>query len=74
MDVGFAVVDVGISIHAPREGCDPIPSGLVSNAVLFQSTHPVRGATIVLRHQIIKIPFQSTHPVRGATIARQAMV
>ena len=34
----------------------------------FQSTHPVRGATRVVRDRIkIGIVFQSTHPVRGAT-------
>ena len=36
--------------------------------VVFQSTHPVRGATRVVRDRIkIGIVFQSTHPVRGAT-------
>ena len=34
-----------ISIHAPREGCD-VPSCLaIAAPFLFQSTHPVRGAT-----------------------------
>ena len=36
-----------ISIHAPREGCD---SGLMvseGRSSAFQSTHPVRGATLV---------------------------
>ena len=36
---------VRISIHAPREGCDPpLLTGLIS-LMVFQSTHPVRGAT-----------------------------
>ena len=41
------------------------------NAVLFQSTHPVRGATQSLfRYKGDLTIFQSTHPVRGATSAR----
>ena len=37
--------DIGISIHAPREGCDD-PSAIQSfHCLEFQSTHPVRGAT-----------------------------
>ena len=39
----------------------------IVNGVIFQSTHPVRGATstreMLDRYDI----FQSTHPVRGAT-------
>ena len=34
-----------ISIHAPREGCDPSTNTLYKPAFIFQSTHPVRGAT-----------------------------
>ena len=58
-----------ISIHAPREGCDPIVSLPLPEMSIFQSTHPVRGAT---KDQIITVvegKFQSTHPVRGATSA-----
>ena len=40
------------------------------HGVRFQSTHPVRGATRMLRgHPCPKSIFQSTHPVRGATKA-----
>ena len=56
-----------ISIHAPREGCDVNGIGGISGRIQFQSTHPVRGATLppmVLRADKL---FQSTHPVRGAT-------
>ena len=35
-----------ISIHAPREGCDRPQYALSHVARRFQSTHPVRGATI----------------------------
>ena len=35
-----------ISIHAPRAGCDDSETGGLYKTSLFQSTHPVRGATI----------------------------
>ena len=34
-----------ISIHAPRVGCDDVPVDIVLIAGVFQSTHPVWGAT-----------------------------
>ena len=34
---------------------------------VFQSTHPVRGATTCLSKWPSCVRFQSTHPVRGAT-------
>ena len=34
---------------------------------VFQSTHPVRGATSFLTLLVLRLVFQSTHPVRGAT-------
>ena len=34
-----------ISIHAPREGCDLAIVAVIAVLVIFQSTHPVRGAT-----------------------------
>ena len=34
-----------ISIHAPREGCDCGYAPTLKLNLLFQSTHPVRGAT-----------------------------
>ncbi len=36
---------LGISIHAPREGCDAAGLGYDILPDLFQSTHPARGAT-----------------------------
>ena len=36
---------VSVSIHAPRAGCDTKTSTYNSNGLLFQFTHPVRGAT-----------------------------
>ena len=35
-----------VSIHAPREGCDVSDALERSLRNAFQSTHPVRGATI----------------------------
>ena len=79
-----------ISIHAPRAGCDAphvpqcrrarhfnprTPCGVrhgtgqaAGVTAIFQSTHPVRGATQskLARLKVIR-EFQSTHPVRGAT-------
>ena len=39
----------GISIHAPREGCDFLIVVCPPYQSSFQSTHPVRGATVDLR-------------------------
>ena len=36
-------------------------------AIVFQSTHPVRGATVNRIGLTVMAQFQSTHPVRGAT-------
>ena len=36
---------LGVSIHAPREGCDRDPSVILSPLTRFQFTHPGRGAT-----------------------------
>ena len=35
----------GVSIHAPWEGCDPLPPLLPAQPVQFQFTHPGKGAT-----------------------------
>ena len=59
---------IGISIHAPREGCDSLLVCTRSACVPFQSTHPARGATrrYVCTNEGWR--FQSTHPARGATV------
>ena len=36
-----------ISIHAPRAGCDTDFGEDIDNCPKFQSTHPVRGATLL---------------------------
>ena len=38
----------GISIHAPRAGCDHRQTRCACTANVFQSTHPVRGATLYI--------------------------
>ena len=57
-----------ISIHAPHTGRDPKHFMLTEIAKEFQSTRPIRGATLarlVLDTDTAK--FQSTRPIRGAT-------
>ena len=56
-----------ISIHAPRAGCDLNTLSAHTQMRVFQSTHPVRGATVIIDGVCHAVPFQSTHPVRGAT-------
>ena len=60
-----------VSIHAPREGCDFSWAEWTPNTTLFQSTHPVRGATSQFPYGRFIPEFQSTHPVRGATLLPQ---
>ena len=40
-----------ISIHAPLAGCDRIKSPYGYSTCAFQSTHPLRGATLRQRHR-----------------------
>ena len=57
----------------PRSPCGERPPGatLLSDANGFQSTLPMRGATIVICFPIGITQFQSTLPMRGATKAVQ---
>ena len=43
--IGATPVMGSISIHAPLAGCDDMKPFFVAAACLFQSTHPLRGAT-----------------------------
>ena len=63
-----------ISIHAPRAGCDAVLRLMRGGDNIFQSTHPVRGATQPHHHSTSCIQFQSTHPVRGATSPLTAII
>ena len=56
-----------ISIHAPREGGDAVPSYSRFSRSLFQSTPPARGATWCFAQFVTPGIFQSTPPARGAT-------
>ena len=59
---------MSISIHAPREGGDMVFYTTAGTAATFQSTPPVRGATLYRVFTLILVAFQSTPPVRGATV------
>ena len=39
-------IDVAISIHAPLTGCDEDGTLLTYRKLIFQSTHPLRDATM----------------------------
>ena len=38
-------IELGVSIHAPREGCDCRKISQMQMLYVFQFTHPGRGAT-----------------------------
>ena len=59
--------NVKISIHAAREGGDPIPQGEYARMWQFQSTPPVKAATLAAERDRLKAEFQSTPPVKAAT-------
>ena len=63
-------VSGGISIHAPLAGCDLAANRKDRRQRLFQSTHPLRGATVKAAIVDGETVFQSTHPLRGATCMR----
>ena len=56
-----------ISIHAPLAGCDPKRDTCLAPYSSFQSTHPLRGATLAPWMGPNEKRFQSTHPLRGTT-------
>ena len=56
----------GVSIHAPNEGSDGVRCRLVEKSV-FQSTLPMKGATIDRAILAAALLFQSTLPMKGAT-------
>ena len=59
-----------ISIHAPLAGCDTLSLPARARGPIFQSTHPLRGATCTKVSEVtLWALFQSTHPLRGATPA-----
>ena len=57
-----------ISIHAAREGGDQNAFVRVRACVVFQSTPPVKAATLHTPTTTATATFQSTPPVKAATI------
>ena len=64
----FGTVFVDISIHAPREGCDPTLCDCIDTIGNFNPRTP-RGVRLAANcsSSISRDTFQSTHPARGAT-------
>ena len=62
-----AITASKVSIHAPWEGCDCIALRNAIAILLFQFTHPGKGATITLHILLHTHMFQFTHPGKGAT-------
>ena len=58
---------IDISIHAPLAGRDKRQNDFRQNQPQFQSTRPLRGATLAISLIKRKMRFQSTRPLRGAT-------
>ena len=59
-----------ISIHAPLTGSDALRFTPAKGRGIFQSTLPLRGATLCLLTQLAhSLLFQSTLPLRGATFS-----
>ena len=58
-----------ISIHAAREGGDPCGLSVTVAYRRFQSTPPVKAATLSIGVCAKPVPFQSTPPVKAATQA-----
>ena len=60
-----------ISIHAAREGGDVLGTGFNQRFKQFQSTPPVKAATIRNVKIVDLWAFQSTPPVKAATVRQQ---
>ena len=54
-----------ISIHAPREGCDSRRRLCIRQRLLFQSTHPMRGATGGFRRKTFRFCISIHAPREG---------
>ena len=61
--LALALLIYAISIHAPRVGCDGVTLADQQLMLLFQSTHPVWGATII-KYCINRVIFISIHAPR----------
>ena len=60
---------IAVEHFNPRTPCGVRRIMFLSSKLMFafQSTHPMRGATVVPRVGLSRWKFQSTHPMRGAT-------
>ena len=58
-----------VSIHAPHAGRDAGVSADHMGLAAFQSTRPMRGATVMRTLKENMTEFQSTRPVWGATLS-----
>jgi len=68
-----SVLNVIVSIHAPREGERPMEQCLWLGAVGFQSTLPARGSDTLEQVEIaMLVTFQSTLPARGSDTGRSS--
>ena len=68
LEQGIVVTpQLGVSIHAPWEGCDRSSSASPSVPPRFQFTHPGKGATRSAAVWRRSKTFQFTHPGKGAT-------
>ena len=56
-----------ISIHTPHAGSDSTYRHRQEKSFIFQSTLPMRGATLLISRSSATTRFQSTLPMRGAT-------
>ena len=75
-DAIAACLDSGtdISIHAPREGCDKMKGTAMQEVWQFQSTHPVRGATMVLKVKSYHRNISIHAPREGCDITLQCYI
>ena len=60
-----------ISIHAPLAGCDTTAGVGDSARAIFQSTHPLRGATAVLRRIRLNLSISIHAPLAGCDDSRK---
>ena len=61
------MAELCISIHAAREGGDDTLESWCKRTYKFQSTPPVKAATVKFASSPVTSVFQSTPPVKAAT-------
>ena len=58
----------GISIHAPLAGYDHLLGGSLATALIFQSTHPSRGATALVSVLVLPCAISIHAPLAGCDL------